>query len=495
MNNLTRLFAAMLIAYAPGFADTGVIIEDFTPDPVAFELVWTGPSSVLYDVQYRSSLTDSNGWKTAEAYIEAATSSNIWNDVPLLAGPLYDGNTSMFYRIQGLETSIPPLEVEFDVVAGGLTAPVMATHAGDGSGRLFVVEQTGQIRIVDGSGLLSTPFLDLSSVMIAINAGYDERGLLGLAFHPDYENNGRFFVHYSAPPSGSENNLTTLAEYSVSGGNTNLADAGSGQILLQVPQPESNHAGGSLAFGPDGYLYLGIGDGGGANDAHGTIGNGQDTSNLLGSIIRIDIDSASPYAVPADNPFVGNGAFLPEIYAYGFRNPYRFSFDSGGSNELIVADVGQKLWEEIDIVRKGNNHGWRIMEGSHAFDLPLAGTLGIDPGGLNYPIHEYKHGTLGISVIGGFMYRGSAYPELVGKYVFGDFSTSFGSPDGQLYYLSETRPAIWQRFEFSIQAGGGSLGRYVKGFGEDENGEVYLLSDSTAGPSGTGGDVRKLVKP
>jgi len=496
------------IDYTPPPPPQDVIIESLDPAPSAFELIWTGPTNLLYDVQFRASLTDSNDWETAESYLPAAASgSNLWNDVPLLAGPLHNPET--FYRIQGLETSIAPLEVAFDILATNLTAPGMLTHAGDGSGRLFVVEQTGAIRIIDGSGaLLPMPFLDIAPLMAGlapngvggvtnngINPIYDERGLLGLAFHPNYGSNGRFFIHYSAPATdGVSDNKTVVAEYAVSGGNTNLADAGSGQILLEVPQPEFNHAGGTIAFGPDGFLYIGLGDGGGAGDVHGTIGNAQNTTNLLGNILRIDIDSGSPYTIPVDNPFVGHPGFLPEIYAYGFRNPYRFSFDSGGANELLVADVGQNLWEEIDVVESGDNHGWRVTEGHYAFDLPLAGTLGLDPAALAYPIHNYKHGPLGISVIGGFMYRGSAYPELAGHYVFGDFSTGFGVPDGKLYYLSETRPGLWQRFEFNIPSGG-ALGRYVKGFGESEDGEIYLLSDSILGPSGTGGDVRRLVKP
>jgi len=495
------------IDFTPPAPLQDIIIASLTPGTTNFALAWTGPTNLLYDVQYRTSLTSSNGWQMAEAYLPAAAGTNNWTDVPLLAGPLQNRET--FYRIQGLETSIAPLEVKFDIVASNLTALVMLTHAGDGSGRLFIVEQTGAIRIVDGSGLLPTPFLDISALMTnlaangiggitdpGINPVYDERGLLGLAFHPNYAANGRFFIHYSAPATdGISDNKTVIAEYAVSAGNSNLANTASAQILLEVPQPEFNHAGGTIAFGPDGLFYIGLGDGGGAGDVHGTSGNAQNTTNLLGNILRIDVDSGSPYAIPPDNPFVGNADFQPEIYAYGFRNPYRFSFDRGGSNELFVADVGQNIWEEIALVEKGENHGWRITEGHHAFDLPLAGTLGIDPAALAYPIHNYKHGPLGISVIGGFVYRGTAYPELAGNYVFGDFSTSFGTPDGRLYYLSETRPGLWQRFEFSIQPGGGPLNRYVKGFGEGEDGAIYLLSDSALGPMGAGGDVRRLVKP
>lgn len=467
-----------------------VPIEVFTANNDTVSITWNTITNQTYDVLYRRSFNETEAWNVAEAHIETPAESIEWTDVPLLAGPLYNGNTSMFYRVKGRPAS-PPLEISFDIVASGLTSPVMATHAGDGSGRLFVVQQTGEILIIDDSGtLLPTPFLDVSSAMVSINSGYDERGLLGLAFHPDYENNGRFFVHYSAPPSdGSHNNLTTIAEYSVSGADSNVADSASAQILLQVPQPQANHAGGTLTFGPDGYLYLGLGDGGGGGDQHGTYGNGQDTSNLLGSIIRIDVDSEAPYAIPPDNPFTGMTGYAPEIFAYGFRNPYRFSFDRGGTHALFVADVGQALWEEIDIVGKGENHGWRIAEGGFAYDLAVADSLGIDLGSLAYPIHNYPHNAgLGNAVVGGFVYHGSAYPELVGKYVFGDY-------DQHLYYLEETSPGIWQRFEFSIHPEGGSLGRYIKGFGEDEAGEIHVCSDSSPSPAGTGGDVRKLVKP
>ncbi len=483
--------ALFLCAIAPWFAwaATDVAITDFTLGSNSVSIGWIAESNRTYDVLYTRMLDDTNGWHAAETGIDAAPGSNTWNLVPLPASPEVAGNTSMFYRVQSI-TSSPPLSVSFDIVASGLTAPLTATHAGDGSGRLFVVQQTGRIRIIDSAGsLLATPFLDVSSVMVAINPNYDERGLLGMAFHPGYAANGRFFIHYSAPPSdGSHNNRTTIAEYSVSAGNSNLADSASAQILLQVEQPQANHAGGTLAFGPDGYLYLALGDGGGAGDNHGAYGNGQDPSNLLGSIIRIDVDSATPYAIPPGNPFVGMPGFAPEIYAYGFRNPYRFSFDRGGSHALFVGDVGQALWEEVDIVSAGENHGWRIAEGNFAYDLSVADSLGIDVATLTYPIHCYGHGPLGITVIGGYVYRGSAYPELAGRYVFGDFNR-------HLYYLEETSPGIWQRFEFSIQPGGGSMDDLIKGFGEDEAGEVYVMTDTTSGPSGTGGEVRKLIKP
>ncbi len=448
-------------------------------------LSWIAESNRTYDVLYNPMLAKTNGWRAAETGISVPAGSNLWTLAPLPAAPEVAGNTSMFYRVQSL-TSSPPLEVSLELVAGGLTAPLMGTHAGDGSGRLFIVEQTGQILIIDAADtLLPTPFLDVSSEIVTLSGG-DERGLLGLAFHPDYVSNGRFFIHYSAPPNdNSHNNLTTIAEYSVSGADSNVADADSAQILLQVEQPQSNHAGGSLAFGPDGYLYLALGDGGGGGDDHGLYGNGQDPSNLLGSIIRIGVDSGSPYTVPADNPFVGIPGFAPEIYAYGFRNPYRFSFDRGGTNALFVGDVGQSDREEVAIVNKGENHGWRIAEGGFAYDLGVATALGIDPASLTYPIHDYGR-SVGFTVIGGFVYRGSAYPELIGKYVFGDLGS-------KLFYLQQTRPNIWQRYTFDIQSGGAL--NYIKGFGEDEDGELYVMTDTSYSPSGTGGMVRRLVKP
>jgi len=207
------------------------------------------------------------------------------------------------------------------------------------------------------------------------------------------------------------------------------------------------------------------------------------------------VDSGVPYGIPSDNPFVDVAGARPEIYAYGLRNPWRFSFDRGGTHQGLVADVGQDEWEELDVLQRGANYGWRIMEGDHAYDPALATTLGVHIASLAFPVFEYGHGPLGIAIIGGFVYRGSQYPDLVGNYVFGDFSTGFGAPDGQLCYLSETRPGIWQRFDFQLYPEAGRLGRFVKGFGEDEAGELYLLSTTELGPTGETGDVRRLVRP
>ena len=339
-------------------------------------------------------------------------------------------------------------------VADGLTSPVTLASPGDGSGRLFVVDQAGLIRVLTPDGALRPePFLDLRSRMVTLMAGFDERGLLGLAFHPQYAANGRFFVYYSAPlraggPAGF-NHTSHISEFRVSA-DPNRADPASERIVLQVDEPQFNHNGGTLLFGPDdGDLYISLGDGGGANDVGlGHVadwysdnggGNGQDvTENLLGSILRIDVDRGAPYAIPADNPFAGTPGCADgcdETWAYGFRNPYRMSFDSGGSHQLFVGDVGQLSWEEVNIVSAGGNYGWNVKEGTHCFDAesptqepaacpdvvgaghPRTGDPLIDPI-IEYP--QARLGGPGVAVVGGHVYRGSALPQFRGRYVFGD---------------------------------------------------------------------------
>jgi len=377
------------------------------------------------------------------------------------------------------------LTVQLERVSRGFKSPTVLTHSGDGTNRLFVADLTGQIYVIDNGDLLSEPFLDISDKMVKLNPIYDERGLLGLVFHPEFENNGRFFVYYSAPKSGEGiDHESIVAEYQVSE-ELNIADPDSEQIIMRIDQPESNHNGGQLAFGADRYLYIGLGDGGGAGDQHGEIGNGQDINTSLGSVLRIDIDNGTPYSIPADNPFVGTFG-IDEIYAYGFRNPYKFSFDMQ-TNRLFLADVGQDEWEEIDIVEKGGNYGWRILEGTHSYDLPLADILEIDIETLNKTIHEYSH-AVGRSIIGGYVYRGSLSPNLEGKYVFADWSKNFILPRGKLYYLEETEPNTWQRFEFQL-AKDKMLKRFILGIGEDESGELYLLTTRTPGSLLKSGEI------
>ncbi|MGR8931439.1 MAG: PQQ-dependent sugar dehydrogenase [Gammaproteobacteria bacterium] len=411
--------------------------------------------------------------------------------------------------------------IRMDTVADGLTAPVTVAHANDSSGRLFIVEQSGQIRIVANGVLLETPFLDIASLLPQLSTSFDERGLLGLAFHPNYAENGRFFVRYSAPRKGNPQepcfgtsrgcHEEILAEYKVSAQDPNVADS-VGKILFRIDEPQFNHNAGTVAFGPDGYLYFSLGDGGGANDgladnppSHGEHGNGQNINTVLGALLRIDVDRAPQtplaYAIPADNPFAATEG-ADEIYAYGFRNPYRFSFDDAGngSGALYVADVGQNVFEELNIVEKGGNYGWVIKEGFVCFDpfnpgtpLPNCSSTGALGEPLLDPITAYDHDEGGLSIIGGFVYRGDQAPALEGKYVFGDFSDSFGTPGGRLYYLEDDQNSLPTIKRLQIGTGDTAYGYYLKGFGRDQEGEIYACGSSALAPTGTGGIVQKLV--
>ena len=382
------------------------------------------------------------------------------------------------------------IDIELQVIASGFNSPAVLTNAGDGTNRLFVADQTGIVYVVENDVLLSEPFLDISDKIVDLSPAYDERGLLGITFHQEYENNGKFYVYYSSPKSGSGiDHESILSEYTVSSGNANLADPNSEKIILRFDQPEDNHNGGQLEFGPDGYLYIGSGDGGGAGDDHGLIGNGQDITNLLGKILRIDVDSGDPYSIPDDNPFVGTDG-SDEIYAYGFRNPWKFCFDPE-TFDLFVADVGQDKWEEIDIVIKGGNYGWRIFEGNNFYDEELLTDLNLSVDDLEFPIHEYDHDQ-GKSITGGYVYRGDSQSELFGAYIFGDWSNDYVPPgDGKLYYLKETEPGVWDRFDLNVD-GSNNIKRFILSFGEDELGNIYVLSKTRLGPNGETGDVRRI---
>ena len=345
-------------------------------------------------------------------------------------------------------------------VAAGLSVPLYLT-APPGDARLFIVEKTGGIRIVKEQALLEQPFLDLSA---QVSTG-SEQGLLGLAFDPEYAANGRFLVHYTDLAGN-----TVVSRFQVSA-DPDRAEAASEQVMLTVPQPFSNHNGGQITFGPDGFLYLGLGDGGSGGDPDN---RGQDLSDLLGSILRIDVRSADAYSVPADNPFVGQPNARGEVWSYGLRNPWRFSFDRA-NGDLYIADVGQSQWEEIDVSTiaqgsgRGVNYGWSVMEGAHCFRGP-----GCDQSGLALPTLEYSHRE-GCSVTGGYVYRGSAVPSLQGHYFYADFCEgwvrSFGFGEGQV-----TDETSWPSL-----APGGS----IVSFGEDAAGELYVL--------GAGGTVSRIV--
>jgi glucose/arabinose dehydrogenase len=407
------------------------------------------------------------------------------------------------------------------LVAEGLTSPVTMVPANDRSGRLFVVDQAGLIRILRPNGKLAPePFLDLRDRLVQLMPDFDERGLLGLAFHPNYARNGRLFVYYSAPlrpEAPADFNVTsTISEFHVSKTDPNRVDPASERVLLQVDKPQFNHNAGTVLFGPrDGYLYISVGDGGGANDiglghvddwfAGNAGGNGQDvTHNLLGNILRIDVDHGRPYGIPRGNPFVGKDG-LDEIYAYGFRNPYRMSFDMGGRRSLLVGDEGQSGWEEVDVVKRGGNFGWNVKEATHCFDaenatVPPAECPSTDPEGdpLIDPVVEYPNaaqaGGLGVAIIGGHVYRGRDLPRLRGRYIFGDFSRALDRPDGSVFAATPRARGLWDRQELRIRnTPDGRVGHYVLGFGQDRRGEVYLLTTDSEGPTGTTGKVYRLV--
>lgn len=401
-----------------------------------------------------------------------------------------------------------PVKVELRLVAEGFTAPVALAFPNDDSHRVFLVSQTGTIHVIDADGnTLAEPFLDVTDRLATLNTGYDERGLLGLAFHPDYATNGRFFVFYTAPPSDAVDNaaagVSTLSEFRVSS-DANVADATSERVLLQFGKPQNAHNGGQLAFGPDGYLYISTGDGGGVGDAetgHSPGGNAQDKSNLLGKILRIDVDGDQPYTIPPDNPLVGDAEARPEIWAYGFRNPWRFSIDvaPGGDVRLFAGDVGQSVNEEVDIVERGANYGWPIREGETCFNvnsvlLPLGDCADVAADGapLAPPIIVYSHAN-GTAVIGGAVYRGTDVPALGGKYVFGDFSSRPGGSDGRIYCAEQDTGGAWTYNEVAVEdMPDGRLGRYLYGFGRDLNGEMYVLTNDVPSPVGNSGRLYRI---
>lgn len=412
-------------------------------------------------------------------------------------------------------TSIPtplPREVKaaLQLVADGFVSPVALAAPTDGTGRLFILDQIGVVYVLDAAGSrLPTPLLDLRSKMVEINKDYDERGLLGVALHPNFGENGRFYLYYSAPlrpgAPGNWDHTAHLSEFTISADDPNRADLESERIILQIDQPQTNHNGGQIAFGPDGYLYLGVGDGGNWADVgigHPPQGNGQDRGNLLGSIVRIDVDSAAPYSIPADNPFVGQEG-LPEIYAYGFRNPFRFSFDAGGEHGLYVADVGQDFMEEVDLVVSGGNYGWPVREGTTCFNVagvtqPLADCAreGQDGAPFLEPVLEYGR-EIGRSILGGYVYRGAAIPELNGRYLFLDWIANV-EREGRKVYYADTRQSTDALWEFvpvplSLADGGDAPAFYTLSFGEDGENELYLLTADVYNPVGTSGKIYKIV--
>ncbi len=343
-------------------------------------------------------------------------------------------------------------------IAGDFERPLFVTGANDGLDRLFIVEQGGRVWIMQDGVVLSSPFLDVSA-LVSRNA--NERGLLGLAFHPNYAENGQFFINYT-----DVNGDTAVLRYRVSADNPNLADPNSAEYVIRVGQPYPNHNGGDIAFGPDGYLYIGMGDGGSAGDPQR---HAQNPQSLLGKMLRLDVHGGTPYAIPTDNPYVNDPRFLPEIWAIGLRNPWRFSFDRL-TGDLYIADVGQNQWEEVNFQPAdnsgGENYGWNIMEGTHRY----SGEPVIE--GLTAPFTEYNH-SQGCSVTGGYVYRGSALPDLQGIYLFADYCS------GLIWASARDASGTWQTTLFK------ESGLVISSFGQDDSGELYVVHH--------GGGVWKLV--
>jgi glucose/arabinose dehydrogenase len=406
------------------------------------------------------------------------------------------------------------MRVNLEPAVEGVTAPLaIAQPAGDD--RLFVIEQIGLVRVVTADGeLLAEPFLDLRHKIVDQWPEFDEKGLLGIAFHPDYANNGKFYVAYSSPTQWKGalekhfwwSHTNIIEEYTVSEDDPNVADPTTVRQISAIDWPQFNHNGHWIGFGPDGMLYVSTGDGGYANDwgiGHNvTEGNGQDMADLHGKMLRIDVDGSTdgkPYGIPEDNPFADDPLAQPEIWAYGLRNPWRCSFDQGGENQLICGDVQQNSYEEVSILEPGGNHGWRLMEATHCFDFeqPDAHPEQCDTSGLVMPILEYKNctaqpeGCKGISVTGGYVYRGNNQ-EWDGKYFFGDWSKSFAERDGQLFVATKGADGTWTMEDVEVANMDGPL-PYVLAFGQDHEGEVYVLTSVTTGPVGGLDTIYKIV--
>jgi glucose/arabinose dehydrogenase len=405
--------------------------------------------------------------------------------------------------------------VALKLVTTNLTAPSILTDF-DGK-RVLVAEQVGPIHLMTPDGQLK-PFADFTS-KLKINFGkFDERGVLGLALHPKFAANRKFYVCYSAEkragvPAAWDHTMN-LSEFTAKG---DTADLGTERILLQIDEPYFNHNGGRIAFGPDGFLYLGSGDGGHKNDinkeeadkARGPHGNGQDLNTLLGKILRIDVDKPAAgklYGIPQDNPFAKGGG-LPEIYAWGIRNPWGMSFDRGGQRELFEVEVGQSRWEEVNIIVKGGNYGWNLREGAEWFNpkkelAPLEKPY-FDPGNAKFvdPILVYENVAAfpqtgkGKSVTGGYVYRGKALPQLTGKYIFADWSKHFALPQGVLFAATKGADSKWTLAQLEPESHSGpSIGAFVWAFGEDQDGELYLLTNQTGALGNKSGKIWKLVK-
>ena len=414
-------------------------------------------------------------------------------------------------------SSAPAAErARLEPVASGLTAP-MAMVQPRGDGRMFIAEQVGRVRILVDGRVLPQAFLDLRGRANAPKPDFDHRGLLGLAFHPDFAENGKFYVAYTRPLQQKAldfqayfanqsalaerlwwSHTTVVSEFRVSESNPDVADPNSEVVISAIDWPQFNHPGHWIDIGPDGKLYISTGDGGYTNDwgiGHNEeIGNGQDLLSPHGKILRLNLDGS----VPEDNPFVDRSDALPEIWAYGLRHPWRCSFDMAGDNYLLCGDVQQDLNEEVDIIERGHNYGWRVMEASYCFDprSPTAYLESCDNDGMALPILEYRNcktqpdDCLGVSVIGGYVYRGNHDPWQ-GKYIFGDWSASFMQPDGQLFMAARDENG-WEMEQIEVVNMDDPV-PFIVAFGQGTDGRVYALTTETLGPSGKEDVIYEIV--
>jgi len=408
-------------------------------------------------------------------------------------------------------TSLAEVKVKLEPYVTGVNAPLAMVQPPNDP-RKFVVEQFGRIRIINEAGeLAGEPFLDIRSKIVTLWADFDERGLLGLAFHPDFAENGKFYVAYSAPINFQGvldkmfwwDHTNVVAEFTVSEDDPDRADPNSERIITSIDWPQFNHNGHWIGFGGDGYLYISTGDGGYANDwgiGHNvTEGNGQDPADLHGKILRIDVnkqENGMNYGIPTDNPTIEGAE--PEIFAMGLRNPWRCSFDMDDGSTLICGDVQQNSYEEVSMIASGDNLGWRKMEATHCFEYadPDDHPADCDKTGLTEPILEYKNctaqsdGCMGISVTGGYVYRG-ANADWEGKYIFGDWSKSFAAMDGQIFFATKGDGDTWTMEPAVTDMEGKNP--YVLGFAQDSDGEVYALTSITTGPVGSLDTIYKIV--
>lgn len=406
-------------------------------------------------------------------------------------------------------------KIKLEKVVGAINTPLAMVQP-KGDNRMFIIEQNGRVKILEGGQIKPNPFLDIRSKIKPLNHDFDERGLLGIAFHPNFASNGKFYVAYSAHLDYQSDlgqllwysHSNVVEEYTVSSTDKNTADPSSARRIMSHSWPQFNHNGHWIGFGPDGKLFVSLGDGGYANDwgiGHNVlIGNGQDLTTNLGKILRIDVDTRTggkPYGIPADNPFVGRRDANPEIWAYGVRNPWRCSFDMASSaTELYCGDVQQNSYETVKLVTKGQNAGWRRVEGNmRCFDYTkpddhavVCDKSGITPAILEYPNCTAKpNGCKGISVTGGYVYQGSN-AAWKGKYIFGDWSKGFGEMDGQIFVGTKGAGGAWSMEVAEVTNMPGKL-PYVLAFAQDNAGDVYVLTSVTTGPNGSLDTIYKVV--